>query len=339
MKLGDFDVGGRVLVIAEIGNNHEGSFAAAQELLGRAAEAGADAVKFQTFVPELFVSRSDAARLKRLRGFQLSQEQFARLATQAKELGVTFFSTPLDLTSARFLDTLQPWFKIASGDNNCFPLLEAVAQFGKPMIVSTGFADMPLLDRVHAFIRAVWARAGVQPGLAFLHCVGCYPVPPEQANLAAIGALRARFGDCIVGYSDHTIGVRAAAYAVAAGARIVEKHFTLDKSYSDFRDHQLSADPRDFAALVEAIREADLLLGSGVKQPNGCEAQLLEAVRRSAAAARDLPTNHLIGAADLIWVRPGTGVAPGSENLVIGRRTLRELKQGDLIRSEDVTLP
>ena len=337
MKLGTFDVGRRVLVIAEIGNNHEGNFAAAQELLGRAAEAGADAVKFQTFIPELFVSGADAARLKRLQGFKLSQEQFARLGSQAKDLGVTFFSTPLDLTSARFLDTIQPMFKIASGDNTFFPLIEAVASFAKPMIVSTGFADMAQLDRVHALVRSTWARAGVDPGLAFLHCVGCYPVPPEQANLAVIAALRARFADCIVGYSDHTIGVRAATYAVAAGARIVEKHFTLDKSYSDFRDHQLSADPKDLRALVDAIREAEVLLGGGEKKPTACELQSLDAVRRSIAAARDLPANHLVTAEDLIWVRPGTGLKPGQESAVVGRRTQRALKQGDLIRAEDVT--
>lgn len=339
MKLGSFDVGRRVLVIAEVGNNHEGNFGAAQELLGRAAEAGADAVKFQTFIPELFVSRADAARLKRLRGFQLSQEQFAQLAAQARTLGVTFFSTPLDLPSARFLDTIQPMFKIASGDNTFFPLIEAVARFAKPLIVSTGFADMALLDRVHALVKDTWAQARVHPGLAFLHCVGCYPVPPEQANLAAIGALRARFTDCVVGYSDHTIGVRAATYAVAAGARVIEKHFTLDKKYSDFRDHQLSADPADMRVLVEAIREAEQLLGSGDKVPAGCEAQLLEAVRRSAAAARDLPANHLVAPEDLIFVRPGTGLSPGREGLLIGRRTKRALQQGELILAGDVASP
>jgi N,N'-diacetyllegionaminate synthase len=339
MKLGSFDVGQRVLVIAEIGNNHEGNFAAAQELLGRAAEAGADAVKFQTFIPELFVSRVDAARLQRLRGFQLSQEQFTRLAAQAKELGVVFFSTPLDLESARFLNTIQPMFKIASGDNTFFPLIEAVAGFAKPMIVSTGFADMAALDRVHALVRATWARDGVDPGLAFLHCVGCYPVPPEQANLAVIGALRARFGDCVVGYSDHTIGIRAATYAVAAGARIVEKHFTLDKNYSEFRDHQLSADPVDLRSLVDAIRETEQLMGAAKKAPTACEVQMLDAVRRSIAAARDLPASHLVTAGDLIWVRPGTGLAVGCEDAVVGRRTRRALQQGELIRAEDVAGP
>jgi sialic acid synthase SpsE len=198
---------------------------------------------------------------------------------------------------------------------------------------------MPLIERVRALIRATWARAGIDPGLALLHCVGCYPVPPEQVNLAAIGSLRARFPDCIVGYSDHTIGVRTATYAVAAGARIIEKHFTLDKNYSAFRDHQLSADPKDLRTLVEAVREVEQLMGLGDKIPTGCELQLLEAVRRSAAAAHDLPANHVVAAADLIWVRPGTGLAPGQEGLVLGRRTRRALRQGDLIRADDVAAP
>jgi len=336
MNFANFDLGRRVLVIAEIGNNHEGNFDVALQMLERAAEAGADAVKFQTFIAEQFVSPADPDRLMRLRGFQLSFEQFAKLAARARELGVVFFSTPLDLESARFLDSIQPIFKIASGDNNFLGLIRTVAGFGKPLIVSTGFSDLPLLDQVQAEVRAVWKTRGIDPGLAFVHCVSCYPVPPAQANLAAIGTLRSRFPDCAIGYSDHTTGIDAAAYAVAAGARIIEKHFTLDKNYSSFRDHQLSADPDDLRRLVARVREVEELLGNGAREPQQCELASIAAVRRSLAAARDLPAGTALAPADLICVRPGSGFAPGSEAQLLGRRTSRALTAGTLIQASDL---
>jgi sialic acid synthase SpsE len=336
MRFGSVDLDERVFVIAEIGNNHEGSFGAAQELLGRAAETGVDAVKFQTFVCEQFVSNADPARLERLRRFQLSFEQFGELARQAAGLGVMFFSTPLDLASARFLNTIQPLFKIASGDNTFFPLIEAVAGFGKPMIVSTGFADIALLERVQGIIRTQWQGQRIDPGLAFLHCVGCYPVPAEQVNLGAIRDLQEHFPTCTVGYSDHTIGLRAAVAAIALGARVIEKHFTLDKHFSDFRDHQLSADPQDMRELVAAVREVTAMMGSGRKVPQPCELASLSAVRRSIAAAREIPAGTRLSMADITWLRPGTGLPPGEEARLLGGTTRRALRLGDLIDPEDV---
>lgn len=336
MRIGRADTDRQVFVIAEIGNNHEGSFAAAEELVGRAAEAGVDAVKFQTFIPERFVSSADVPRLERLRKFRLSFDEFARLARQAEELGLVFFSTPLDLESASFLNTIQPVFKIASGDNTFFPLIEAVAGFGKPLLISTGLADLALLERIRGDVRKVWSASGCDPGLAFLHCVSSYPVPADQVNLAAIATLREHFPDCVIGYSDHTLGIKAATYAVAAGARIIEKHFTLDKAYSDFRDHQLSADPQDMRQLVEAVREATLIMGDGRKVAQSCEEALRTAVRRSAAAARALPAGTTLTLADLMWVRPGTGVRVGEEGRLLGRRTRRELRLGELIQPEDL---
>lgn len=338
MMIGKVDLGSRVFVIAEIGNNHEGNFAVAREMLARAAETGVDAVKFQTFIPEHYVSSVDAARLERLRRFQLSPEQFAQLAHEAAAVGVLFFSTPFDLQSALHLDKIQPVFKIASGDNNFFPLIETVAGFHKPMIVSTGFADLPLLERVRALITAKWRSAGVDPGLAFLHCVASYPVPNGQENLAAIRTLKEHFPDCVIGYSDHTLGVRVAQFAVAAGARIIEKHFTLDKAYSDFRDHQLSADPVDMRRLVEAVREVEVMMGSGRKVAQESEAASESAVRRSIAAGREIPAGTTLKLADLTWVRPGTGVPPGQEAALLGAVTRRALRTGDLILREDVSI-
>jgi sialic acid synthase SpsE len=337
MKIGQHDLASKVFVIAEIGNNHEGDFALAEEMIGHAAESGADAVKFQTIVPELFVARTDAARLERLKKFQFSYEQFARLAETARAAGVLFFSTPFDLESARFLDGIQPVFKIASGDNNFYPLLDEVASFGKPMIVSTGLADLADIRKVHDRIMQAWSRAGAAPGLALLHCIASYPAPPEQANLKAIAALKAAFPNTTIGYSDHVMGIQAAIASVAAGARVVEKHFTLDKNYSDFRDHQLSADPAEMRAMVEGIRKIDAMLGSGEKVPQECEGALAVAARRSIAAARDLVPGDTVSAQDLMWVRPGTGLPPGDEERLVGKSLRRALARGELFSEDDVT--
>ena len=326
----------KVLIVAEIGNNHEGNFAVAQEMIDCAAEAGADAVKFQTFIPELFVSSADPVRLARLRSFRLSIEQFEKLAKQAADENVVFFSTPLDIESATSLNQFQSVFKIASGDNNFYPLIDLVAGFGKPMIVSTGLAGLPLIERLYARINGIWEKNGVSPGLALLHCVASYPVSPQQANLGAILALKTHFRDTVIGYSDHTRGIEAATYAVAAGARIIEKHLTLDKQYSDFRDHQLSADPADFRQMVDTIRQVEVMLGTGEKIPQPCEEELRAAVRRSIAVATDLAVGTTLTSDHLTWVRPGIGLPPGDEASLVGRKLVRSLKQGGLICWEDV---
>ena len=336
MKIEHLDTTRSVLVIAEIGNNHEGNFAVAQEMIGRAAEAGADAVKFQTIIPDLLVCAEDKNRLNRLRRFQFSYEQYEGLSRQAKEAGVIFFSTPFDLQSARFLNNIQSVFKIASGDNNFFPLIDTVASFGKPMIVSTGLADLVLLDRLYADIHQVWLKNGFSPGLAFLHCVSSYPVPQEQANLGAITTLKTRFPGVVIGYSDHTLGIEVALYAVAAGARIVEKHFTLDKRYSDFRDHQLSADPEDLRCMVDGIRNLETIMGSGEKTAQACEEDQKNSVRRSIAAATDLPRGTTLRQDDLTWLRPGSGLPPGEESRLVGRTLRRSLLQGELMVLKDL---
>jgi len=337
MKVGDLDLDTTVMVVAEIGNNHEGDLGVAREMIVRAAEAGADAVKFQTFIPELYVSSSDPVRLERLRGFRLAIQQFEELARQAADENVVFLSTPFDLESAVSLNRFQSVFKIASGDNTFGPLIDTVAGFGKPMIVSTGIADLPLIERLCERVRGVWLSNDVSPGLALLHCVAGYPVPPEQANLGAILTLKTRFPEATIGYSDHTLGIDAAIYAVAAGARIVEKHFTLDKERASFRDHRLAADPADFRRLVNAIRQIESMLGAGNKDIQPCEEAVRTAARRSIGAVTELKAGTILTKSHLTWLRPGLGMPPGEEGRVIGRTLVRSLKQGDLIALTDVT--
>lgn len=335
MRVGSASVDERVLVIAEIGNNHEGCYALAEELIGLAARAGADAVKFQTIVPERLVAPDQVDRIRQLQRFQLSPEQFAGLAQAARREGVLFLSTPFDVDSVAFLDPLVPAFKIASGDNNFFPLLEAVGRTGKPVLVSSGLAGVEGIAATRDFLRGFWSREGiVEPGLAVLHCVTSYPTPPEEANLLAIRELHSL--GVTAGYSDHTLGIEAAVLAVALGARVIEKHFTIDKHRSEFRDHQLSADPSDLARLVERVREAEVLLGDGGTGARDCEMPALTAARRSIVARRDLSQGTVLGLEDLDWLRPGGGLPPGREGEILGRPLARNVARGEMIRTEDV---
>jgi N,N'-diacetyllegionaminate synthase len=335
MLIGPVDLDREVLVVAEIGNNHEGSFARAEEMIGRAAEAGAQAVKFQTFLPEHYVSRQDKDRLDRLRKFALSFEQFGRLAETAKQLGLIFLSTPFDLCSADALDPLCPAIKIASGDNTFIPLLEHVGSFKKPILLSTGLADLADIEQARATIMRVWEGLSFSGEIVLMHCVSSYPTPPEEANLGAIRTLAERFKG-VVGYSDHTLGVRAAVLSVALGARVIEKHFTLDKNLSAFRDHQLSAAPAEFAELVDGVREANEFLGDGRKVAQRSEDANRVAMRRSIAAGVDIPAGTTLQPQHLTWVRPGGGFEPGRENLVLGRAVKRAIAQGEILRAEDL---
>jgi N-acetylneuraminate synthase/N,N'-diacetyllegionaminate synthase len=336
MLIGNVDLSREVLVVAEIGNNHEGSYALAEEMIGRAAEVGARAVKFQTFLPEHYVSRQDSARLDRLRKFALSFDRFADLAKVAARCGVVFLSTPFDLASADALDRLCPAIKISSGDNTFVPLLERVASFRKPILLSTGLANLSDLERARSAITSVWDELGHSGDLVLLHCVSSYPTPPAEANLAAIRTLADRFGG-VVGYSDHTLGIGAAVLSVAFGARLIEKHFTLDKNFSEFRDHQLSADPAELAELVRQVRSAAELVGDGRKTAQASETLNRGAMRRSIAAGVDLPVGTVLRWEHLTWVRPGGGFAPGTETRVLGRTLLRAVAQGELLRPDHLS--
>jgi sialic acid synthase SpsE len=323
----------KVFIVAEIGNNHEGNVNLAIKLIESAAEAGVDAVKFQTFMPEHYVSSADTERLDRLRKFRLSNKEHLLLANKAHELNLKFFSTPFDLQSADFLNEIQTIFKISSGDNNFFPLIKKIASFNKFTIISTGLANISQLKGVLKF----WHENGGElKNLSFLHCVSSYPTPAEFANIGAISDLRISFPGIKIGYSDHTLGIKACILAVGAGAMIIEKHFTLDKAYSNFRDHQLSADPTEMHALVREIRQAEIFMGNGVKDIQNCELELLTSMRRSVAATKNLYAGHKINVDDITWVRPGNGIPIGDEVKVIGKKVIKTIEQGELITLDNL---
>lgn len=323
------------LIVAEIGNNHEGDMAVALRMIDAAADCGVDAVKFQTFKTEEFISPTTPERFARLKGFELPDAAFATLAEAARARGLLFISTPLDLSSADLLAGLVDYFKVASSDLTFYPLLRRLAVHRKPIILSTGISDIALIQRAVAIVTESWQQVGHPGELALLHCVTSYPTPLEQVNLRALYSLKAHF-DYPVGYSDHTLGIQAALLSVGVGARIVEKHFTLDKQYSDFRDHQLSADPPEMRQLVQAIRQADILLGEAHKAIQAAERPLITAVRRSIAAKTSLPAGHILSQADLVWLRPGEGLPPGNEDQLVGRRLKQSVAAGQTLRFEDV---
>ena len=328
MQIGNQNTDDKVLIIAEIGNNHEGSFDLACEMIRLAADAGAAAVKFQSIVPDRLVAVSESARIEQLDRFQLTPEQFGNLRDEAEKNGILFMSTPFDPATVDWLDDLVPAYKIASGDNDFYPLIDRVAKTGKPVIVSMGLGSAGNGHELLEFLRKSWKMHGVpEPGLGLLHCVVSYPTPMREAGLGALEQLK--LPGVTVGYSDHTIGIRAAEMAVAAGARIIEKHFTIDKNHSDFRDHQLSADPDELTTLVKSIHEVETLLGDPVKLMQECEADNEMRVRRSIAAARDIAVDETVTLDDLCWVRPRAGLKPGEEDLICGRKLTKEIAHGE----------
>jgi N,N'-diacetyllegionaminate synthase len=340
VRIGRVDLNEAPLVMAEIGNNHEGRTDVARELVERAAEAGADAVKLQVFDPSRFVRPSQRDRLEQLSRFQLPDQELAALCEQIHSLGLLAVATPLDLESVGFLEGRVDALKIASGDNDFFPLIERVADTELPMIISSGLAEVGDIRKAKGTAEGRWAERGIQQEVAVLHCVSAYPVDPEAWDLGRIRVLAEALG-CTVGYSDHAIGIEACVAAAAIGARIIEKHFTLDHDFSNFRDHKLSAEPGELAKLVREVRRAS---AEGEDEPpatQGAARRALEepnrnALRRSIVAGAELRRGHRLELGDLAWMRPRDGLAPGEEDLLLGRTLRRDLRLGETITTADV---
>ena len=330
-------------VIAEAGVNHNGDVELAKRLVDVATEAGADAVKFQTFKAERVVSATapkaeyqlqttDAAesQLDMLRRLELSPEAHRELQAYCQERGVLFMSTPFDEESADLLDELGvPVFKIGSGEITNCPFLEYVARKGKPIILSTG---MSYLSEVDEAVRVIHDAGCDQ--LVLLHCVSNYPADPADANLRAMQTMATAF-QVPVGFSDHTPGIEVALAAVALGACVIEKHFTLDKDLPG-PDHRASLEPHGLQALVTGIRTVELALGSGAKRPAQSEADNRLIVRRSLAAAFDIPEGAVLRSDMLRALRPASGISPALVEHVVGRRVRRSLMSGQLITWSDL---
>ena len=335
MRIADHDLNAKVFIVAEIGVNHEGSFEAAKLLVEKAAEAGVDAVKFQTYLPDEYVTRADRERFERVTRFALSYDQFRQLAEVARSLGLIFFSTPLGAESADALEPFVPVYKISSGDLTYHPLLAHIAAKGKPVALSTGGATVDEIDTAVAVLKEHGSHRPLKEWLLLNQCVACYPAPPEEVNLNAIGFLRERYG-VLVGYSDHTLNNAMCLAAVALGARWIEKHFTDRKTDRAFHDHALSAEPGEMAQLVRDIREIEAALGPGGKSRTRCEETTLPRLRRGLAVRRDMRAGETITEDDITWLRPMSEFPVGTEDRVIGRMLAKDVPAGHLIRPDDL---
>ena len=252
----------KVFIVAEIGNNHEGSFANAKKLIYAAKKTGVDAVKFQTFKTENYVNRKEKKRFKKLKKFELTGNEFFKLYEIAKKNKLKFISTPFDIESANFLGSFVDFFKISSGDNNFYQLIETVLSYKKPTIISTGLLNYKEIKNLVKFVKE---QKFPLKKLTLLHCVSAYPASDFEANLKSIEFLKKKL-PVKIGYSDHTLGTLASVIATSYGAKVIEKHFTLDKKFSNFRDHEISADKNEMKKLVVDVNRAYSMLGKFNKE-------------------------------------------------------------------------
>lgn len=318
-----------VYVIAEIGVNHDGDVGVAKELIHAAIDAEVDAVKFQVFSPDRLVrpdaptagyqrdAQESASQYELLTRLALPHEAFAELANYAGECGVEFLATPFSVADLRFLVSLGVRaLKIASTDIVNGPLLDAAGESRLPLILSRGAAEH---EEIAAAIDRFRANGGA--ALALLHCVSSYPTPEYEANLAVLHTLERTF-DCPVGFSDHTESITIGGYAAAAGARIIEKHFTLSRSRRG-PDHAFSLEPQQMMEYVRNIRHTEILLGSGRIAVSPCEREVREVSRASVVASRDISEGDRITPEMLAVKRPGDGISPMAIDLLLGRRARR----------------
>jgi N,N'-diacetyllegionaminate synthase len=325
------------LLIAEIGNNHEGDSQLAMEMVAAAAEAGADAVKVQVIVPERLVHASQSERIAQLHRFRLPLATFAAMAALAKTKGMLFIATPFDPDTLASVVDMVSAVKIASGDLDYVQLLAAAAHTGKPIILSTGMGTLSEVQTaVNTIAHSLPIGKTLTDSVALLHCISAYPTPVSETNLHAIETLQRTFG-LTVGYSDHALGIETAIIAAALGARIIEKHFTLDKTRVTFRDHALSADPAELQRLATTLHALDSMLGDGVKRPMPCEQQAVTTARRGAVARHDLPAGVGLSLADLDFVRPRAGLSPLHAEALVGCSIHVPLKQHEFVTETHIS--
>ncbi len=331
----------RVLIIAEAGVNHNGSLDIAKRLVDEAADAGVDIVKFQTFKAEKLVSKSakqaeyqqhnmgktDDSQYSMLKKLELSPLQHEELIDYCREKGIRFFSTAFDMDSIEYLHSLNlGLWKIPSGEITNYPYLRKIAQYGEPVILSTGMCE---LSDIEAAIQVLLSYGLQKKQITVLHCNTEYPTPMRDVNLKAMLEIERKFG-VAVGYSDHTEGIEVPIAAVALGATVIEKHFTLDKNMNG-PDHKASLEPKDLRAMVKAIRNIEQALGSGHKVISASERKNIEVARKSIVAACPIRKGDLLTDENLTVMRPGNGISPMRWEEVIGTYATRNYQEEELI--------
>ncbi len=330
------------VIIAEAGVNHNGSIELAKRLVDKAVVAGADYIKFQTFKASSLVTRDakqaeyqkrniggvDDNQYMMLKKLELSESAHNILIDYCQKKGIKFFSTAFDLDSIEYLHSLGlSLWKIPSGEVTNYPFLKKIAAYNERTILSTGMCDM---EDVHAAVDVLYKNGLSKENLVLLHCNTEYPTPFEDVNLKAMGALRDEFG-VEVGYSDHTRGIEVPIAAVALGASVIEKHFTLDRNMEG-PDHKASLEPDELTAMVRSIRNIEkALCGDGTKHVSSSERKNIAIARKSIVAATDIRKGEVLTKENLAVKRPGTGISPMRWEEVIGTKAIRDFKEEEMI--------
>ena len=335
-----------VLIIAEAGVNHNGDINKAIELIEKAADAGADIVKFQTFITELNISKQASkadyqinntgeseSQFEMVKKLELSFEDFVILKQKCEQYKIQFLSTGFDFPSIDFLDSLNPpFYKIPSGEITNKPYLQHIAKKGKDIILSSGMAN---IAEIKEALKVIQEEGVNLDRITVLHCNTEYPTPMKDVNLLAMQNIAKELG-VKVGYSDHTMGIEVPIAAVALGAQVIEKHFTLDRNLPG-PDHVASLEPDELKAMVKAIRNIEQAIsGSGVKEASESEKPNIKIARKSIHINQDLKVGHRLSSEDLIMKRPGDGLSPMDIEKVIGKELKRDLAEESKLMWEDL---
>lgn len=327
-----------IIIIAEAGVNHNGDMELAKKMVVSAKEAGADYIKFQTFVPQKLVSKfaakaeyqkkttgEEQSQLQMLEKLALTQEDFLELTAYCKEVGIGFLSTPFDMESIAFLDTLNmDFWKLPSGEVTNLPYLEKIGQNGKKIILSTGMCEM---EEIKAAISVLEENGAGE--ITVLHCNTEYPTPFEDVNLLAMHQM-AEVLQKPIGYSDHTVGIEVPIAAAALGAVMLEKHFTLDKTMEG-PDHAASLEPNELKAMINAVRNIELARGSGEKRRTASEEKNCQVARKSIVAAKAIQKGEVFTVENLTVKRPGNGISPMKWYEVLGTYAGKDYEEDELI--------
>ena len=329
-----------VLIIAEVGINHNGDLTIAKEMVHEAKMAGADIVKFQTFVPEqelsLYTPLTDYQRkntrdqdfqyqIDMIKKYELSTDEFRQIKEYCEKEKIMFLSTASELVSIETLNRMNPQlWKVPSNEITDYPYLKRIGQFHKPVIMSTGIST---LEEIGAAMKVLKENGAGK--ITLLHCTSEYPAPYEEVNLQAMQTLKNEFG-CEVGYSDHTPGIEISLAAVALGATVIEKHFTLDKNMSG-PDHKASIDISELRQLVKSIRNIESALGDGIKRVTVSEAKNKEIMRKSIVARRNISKGEILSEKNITTKRPGNGISPMNWEKILGSVASRDYKEDEMI--------
>ena len=329
---------GHVCIIAEAGVNHNGDFALAKQMVDVAKEAGVDYIKFQTFVPEKLVSKfaekadyqkettgAGESQLQMLQKLTLTNDNFKDLKEYCQEVDIGFISTPFDLESIDFLESFDmDLWKIPSGEVTNLPYLEKIAKTGRKVVMSTGMCET---QEIKDAVKVLESNGSGK--IILLHCNTQYPTPFEHVNLSAMKTINEETGK-EVGYSDHTQGIEVPIAAVAMGATVIEKHFTLDKEMEG-PDHKASLNPQELKAMVEAIRHIEMATGDGIKEPSLSEKANKAVARKSIVAARNIKQGEILTEENLTVKRPGSGISPMRWHELLGTNAVRDFMEDELI--------